>query len=158
MLSKYFWFYFIFLVKQDKRVKSWCWLFNLCNSEYSQGVWYKSVYYEHNIYPLFWFQIQTLLLKMLFQRSDFLHSTVQSFIDVFKCNKYKNTLINSFYFCIYNYIKLLKRSKLELTTDRKSALLHFLWHWTFTSNPAVRKEQSAVTLIQRVLWKWVLHC
>ncbi len=30
-----------------------------------------SVYHKHNIYPLFWFQIQTLLLKMLFHCDSF---------------------------------------------------------------------------------------
>ncbi len=29
-----------------------------------------AVYYKHNIYPLFWFQIQTLLFKMLFKHCD----------------------------------------------------------------------------------------
>ncbi len=39
--------------------------------------WSVAVYHQHNIYPLFWFQIQTLLLKMLFQHCDFFfHSTV----------------------------------------------------------------------------------
>ncbi len=33
-----------------------------------------AVYNKHNIYPLFWFQIQTLLLKMLFQHCDLLLS------------------------------------------------------------------------------------
>ncbi len=32
------------------------------------------LYHKHNIYPLFWIQIQTLLLKMLFQHCDLLLS------------------------------------------------------------------------------------
>ncbi len=73
-----------------------------------------AVYYKHNIYPLFLFQIQTLLLKMLFQHCDyFLHSPViQSFIDVIKCNKYKKHIIQCFlllHLLLDLYIKFLKQ-------------------------------------------------
>ncbi len=62
-----------------------------------------SVYHKHNIYPLFWFQIQTLLLKMLFHCDSFFFLFFYSntiFIDMLKC-KISNTLFNAFYFCIY---------------------------------------------------------
>ncbi len=121
-----------------------------CRSSFHTGVcnWSVAVYYRHNMYPLFWFQIQTLLLKMLFQYCDsFLHSPViQSFTDLFKRNKYKKHIIQCFlllHLLLDLYIKLLKQlakhlnyfsyiiihhkhSKLKLTIDRKSALLPFL--------------------------------
>ncbi len=41
-----------------------------------------SVYHKHNIYPLFWFQIQTLLLKMLFHCDSFCFYSNTIFTDV----------------------------------------------------------------------------
>ncbi len=55
-----------------------------------------SVYHKHNIYPLFWFQIQTLLLKVLFHCDSFFFYSNTIFIDVFKCNTYKKHIIQCF--------------------------------------------------------------
>ncbi len=56
-----------------------------------------SVYHKHNIYPLFLFQITTLLLKMLFHCDPFFFYSNTIFIDVF----IRNTLFDAFYFfCI----------------------------------------------------------
>ncbi len=65
-----------------------------------------SVYHKHNIYPLFWFQIQTLLLKMLFHcDSSFFYSNT-IFIDMFKCNKYKKHIIQCFLLLHLGYFQI----------------------------------------------------
>ncbi len=55
-----------------------------------------SVYHKRNIYPLFWFQVQTLLLKMLFPCDYFFFYSNTIFIDMLKCNKYKKHIIQCF--------------------------------------------------------------
>ncbi len=62
-----------------------------------------AVYDKHNIYPLFDFKSKHCFLKCSFSIVIlFLHCTLYSlyldFLDVFKRNKYKNTLFNAFYF------------------------------------------------------------
>ncbi len=75
--------------------------------DFTQESYDPSVYHKHNIYPLFWFQIQTLFLKMLFHCDSFFFYSNTIFIDVFKCNKYKKHY--SMLFTFYLYIKLLKQ-------------------------------------------------
>ncbi len=98
------------VVRKRCRSSTDCFHTGVCN-------WSVAVYHKHNIYPLFWFQIQTLSLKMLFQQCDyfFLHRTViQSFIDGFKHNKYiivKQHIIQCLlllHVLLDLYIKLLK--------------------------------------------------
>ncbi len=84
---------------------------SLISQEYTTD---PSVYHKHNIYPLFLFQIQTLLLKMLFHCDSFFFYSNTIFIDVFKCNKYKKPIIQCFFTFAFRllldvYIKLLKQ-------------------------------------------------
>ncbi len=55
-----------------------------------------SVYHKHNIYPLFWFQIQTVTNKCFFILIIFFFYSNTIFIDVFKYNKYKKPIIQCF--------------------------------------------------------------
>ncbi len=53
------------VVPQAVQKQHWlCFHTGVCN-------WSVAVYHKHNIYPLFWFQIQTVSLKMLFQHCDY---------------------------------------------------------------------------------------
>ncbi len=77
----------------------WSFLFlqscNCCRKAYTQdkpdftqeSTTDPSVYHKHNIYPLFWFQIQTLL-KTLFLCDSFFFYSNTIFIDMFKYKKH----------------------------------------------------------------------
>ncbi len=83
-----------------------------------------AVYYKHNIYPLFWFKIQILF---------FPHSPViQSFIDVFKRNKYKKHIIQCFlllHLFLDLFIKLLKQVTKHLNYFSYVITTIKTYHW-----------------------------
>ncbi len=108
-----------------------------CRSSFHTGVchWSVAVYYRHNIYPLFWFQLQTLILKMLFQYCDsFLRSPVmQSFIDVLHHFSYMITNILNAMTLVW---KRTPGSHCQTTTTARFKPLTWVWkksaphmHW-----------------------------
>ncbi len=122
-----------------------------------------AVYHKRNIYPLFWFHMQALLLKMLFSIVIlFYHSTViQSFIDLFiysinislfsylhECHLLLPCLFKSALLLVLN---LAKKPCVDCETVDFN-YMHLWCNYYISMSIHVRFycEQCAVTLIQRV--------